>query len=140
MPKLKSAVNSFLLTKKRLKRKTHKKRKTNRRYKRWMRGGALTDVQFERFLSNSKVVNNNSPRLGIIKEIMIGEDFSDQDAFDTRFQQLLTINDDEFNELQSKLPSGTNTSLSPKPIDNRPVTLQILDANGKTISEFLRVK
>ena len=37
MPKLKSAVNSFLLTKKRLKRKTHKRRKTNRRYK--IRGG-----------------------------------------------------------------------------------------------------
>ena len=43
MPKLKSAVNSFLLTKKRFKRrrKTNKRKRTNRRYKRWMRGGAF---------------------------------------------------------------------------------------------------
>ena len=46
MPKLKSAVNSFLLTKTRLKRRKTNKRKgkTNRRYKRWMRGGAFDSL------------------------------------------------------------------------------------------------
>jgi len=54
MPKLKSAVNSFLLTKKRFKRrrKTNKRKRTNRRYKRWMRGGAIDKVKYDELLVN----------------------------------------------------------------------------------------
>jgi len=55
MPRLKSAVNSFLLTKKRFKRrrKTNKRKRTNRRYKRWMRGGAnLTKQQYDTFFGS----------------------------------------------------------------------------------------
>jgi hypothetical protein len=99
MPKLKSAVNSFLLTKKRFKRrrKTNKRKRTNRRYKKWMRGGAnLTKQQYDTFFGalgpNDKVVGDKiDERDYLIEKIIIKSlngDTADTEPTEDNFKRL----------------------------------------------------
>jgi len=150
MPRLKSAVNSFLLTKKRLKRRrTNKRKRTNRRYKRGMRGGGLSDNRYEELYLQKKTIYDadldDINKLPLIKRIMTEKDEKTEltdEQFTIRFTELKTMPIEQLEKLIKRPPlppRPTVSALGKKPENKVVTTLEAYDLNGNITSKFVSV-